>query len=74
MDEKHNVSVAMFHLDTKDECTERPTLAQGPGAGRKQTMEQDEDKLICNVSLEFQQHGTPLYRRCISEIAKALVE
>lgn len=58
----------------KTECTAKETLAQSDGRGRRNRLTKDEEKMIVEEAIEFQNNGTPLDRTNICVLVETLVD
>ena len=70
---QYGVSITALHRASKSEATESAILSSSDGRGRKQRLSEEEETMIKDAALEFQNNGTPLDRNSFLHLAETLV-
>lgn len=71
---KYEVLYISLQRVSKKQANESTILQQSDGKGRKARLTNEEEKIIADALLEFQNRGTPLDRQCLLYLAHTLIE
>ena len=69
----YNVTPSKLHIAARGEATEKAILGLSFGRGRAVRLTNEEEKLIVDATLEFQQNCIPLDCRSFRKLARTLI-